>query len=341
MLDKYLNQVLKGHNLSREESMDAMASIMEGKATAAQIAGFMTAMRMKGESVEEITGFVMTMREKAVSVDADPFHLVDTCGTGGDGGKTFNISTASAIVAAAGGVRVAKHGNRAISSRSGSADVLEALGIPVQLNAEQARRLLEETHLCFLFAPLYHHAMKYAAGPRKELGFRSFFNLLGPLTNPAGADRQLIGVYDVNLVEKVALVLREIGLKKALVVAGTDGLDEISISAPTRVAELNGQSIQSYDITPEEMGLDRYSLSQVAGGTSEENARMIQGLLSGEKGAHRDIVCLNSGAVFYLDEKADSIQEGVQLARRIIDSGRALDKLNQLRLLSGEVSNAS
>ncbi len=341
MFQQMLKRVVSGESLSREEARQAMALMMEGEATASQIAGFITAMKMKGETVEEIVGFATTMREKARSLHIDQQGLVDTCGTGGDGGKTFNISTASAIVAAAGGVRVAKHGNRAVSSKSGSADVLEALGISIQLAGEQAESCLNKTNLCFMFAPLYHQAMKHAAVPRKEVGFPSFFNLLGPLTNPAGAEYQLVGVYDETVQEKVAYVLKELGLKRVLVVHGEDGLDELSISSPTRVVELNQGLIRNYTVTPEQMGLKRYALEDISGGSASDNAEIMKSIFAGDRGAYRDVVCLNSGAVFYLAGKTDTIEEGIVLAQQVIDEGLAEQKLNQLIEVTGEIEYAS
>lgn len=341
MFPMVLHKLIGGQDLSREEAMKAMEWVMDGKATPAQIASFATSLRMKGETVEEITGFALTMRNKAVSLNTNSACLVDTCGTGGDGGVTFNISTASAIVAAAGGIRVAKHGNRAVSGRSGSADVLEALGISISLGVEQAHHCLERTNLCFMFAPLYHQAMKHAAGVRKEIGFRSVFNLLGPLTNPAGADRQLLGVFDPGVAEKTANVLKELGIKRALVVAGLDGLDELSVSAPSLVVEVSGGMIRSYQFTPEEAGLERSPLTAVSGGDAQYNAEVIRSVMSGERGAPRDIVCLNAGAVFYLAEKADSLQEGVQKAQEVIDTGQGAEKLAELVRVTRGLGHAS
>ncbi|GAB7387519.1 anthranilate phosphoribosyltransferase [Bacillaceae bacterium] len=330
MFQRVLNRLVNGESLTREEARDTMEKVMSGEATPSQIASFLTALRMKGESVDEITGFAETMRKKAEKLHVPNDNLLDTCGTGGDGGITFNISTAAAIVAAAGGVRIAKHGNRAVSGKSGSADVLEALGIAIQLTSDEAVQCLEETNLCFLFAPLYHKAMKHAVAPRKEIGFRTVFNLLGPLTNPAGADRQLIGVYDVNLTEKIAQVAAQMGLKRALVVSGYDGLDEISISDATKIVEVKGGAIEVYELQPQDVGLPRYPLQEVAGGTAAENARIIRSIFEGKKGAFRDIVVLNTAAALYLAEKAASLKDGVRLAQEIIDSGEALGKLEQL-----------
>jgi len=266
--------------------------------------------------------------------------LLDTCGTGGDGGISFNISTAAALVAAAGGVRVAKHGNRAVSSKSGSADVLEALGVTITTTPEAAERCLEETNLCFLFAPQYHQAMKHAVEPRRQLGFRTVFNLLGPLTNPARADRQLLGIYDRNLGLKIADVLNEMGVKRALVVAGADGLDEISVSEPTYIVEVDHGAISSYTIHPEMFGLSSHPLTDIAGGDARENAGIIRRILDGEPGAYRDVVVLNAAAAFYLSEQVGSIAEGVRLVEELLDTGRAKHKLAQLIQVTGGVSHA-
>lgn len=342
MFKGILGKVVEGQSLNRDEAKEAMEIIMSGEATVGQITSFITALRMKNETVEEITGFVETMRSKALGITMDTEHLLDTVGTGGDGGISFNISTASTVVASAGGVRIAKHGNRKVSSKSGSADVLEALGVNINLTPKEAVRCLEETNLCFLFAPIYHKAMKYAAEPRQQIGFRTVFNMLGPLTNPAGADRQLIGVYDKDLCRKFAEVLQNMGSKRALVVAGADGLDEISISGTTYVAELNEEGIREYTIEPSQFGLATYPIEAVAGGNSAENAQIIRNIFAGEKGAFRDIVVINSAAAYYLDEKVSSLAEGVKMAQDMIDTGKAADKLHHLiTVSSGGVENAS
>ncbi len=329
-IQQAIAKVVLGQPLTRLETSSVMAQVMDGETSAAQIASLITGLRMKGETIEEITGFAQTMRAKALRVETMQDGLLDTCGTGGDGRHTFNISTASAIVAAAGGVRIAKHGNRAISSKSGSADVLEALGVNIQITAEQAARCLSETGLCFMFAPLFHGSMRHAAAPRKEIGIRTVFNLLGPLTNPAGADRQLVGVYDRKLTPLMAGVLKELGLKRALVVASEDGLDEISVSAPTVVSELKDGIIETYTITPESLGITRSPITEIDGGDAAHNAQLIVQILNGVKGANRDIVVLNSAACFYLSGLADTISGGVALAQNVIDSGKAKDQLEQL-----------
>lgn len=341
MIQTAIRKVVSKENLTREEARMAMAQIMEGKATDAQIAALITALRLKGESREEITGFAQTMREKANRLQTTQMQLLDTCGTGGDGGTTFNISTAAAIVAAAGDVRVAKHGNRAVSSKSGSADVLEALGVHIHVDAVQAQHCLDEIGICFMFAPSFHQAMKYAVGPRKEIGIRTVFNILGPLTNPAGADRQIIGVFDRHITEVMAEVLRELGTVRAMVVAGLDGLDEISLSAPTKVTELKEGSIHTYEVTPEQLGCRTYPLEAVAGGDAKENAELIRQIFAGQKGAHRDIVLLNAGASLYLADKTASLREGVQLAGQIIDSGQAAKKLERLIQVTGAFKHVS
>jgi anthranilate phosphoribosyltransferase len=336
-----LDRLIRGHNLTREEARQTMELIMDGEATPAQIGAFLTILRMKGETLDEITGFAETMRSKSRRVRTDQEGLLDTCGTGGDGGRTFNISTAAAIVAAAGGVRVAKHGNRAMSSKSGSADVLEALGVNIQLDAVQAEACLNRVGLCFMFAQLYHQSMKHAAGPRREIGFRTVFNLLGPLTNPARADRQLMGVYDRSRTELIALAMRELGVQRALVVASHDGLDEISLSAPTQITELKQGVISTFTVTPESLGLTPAALEDIAGGDAEENARIIRNIFAGEKGARRDVVLANAGACFYVTGRSASLQDGVRLAAEIIDSGKAEAKLIELIACTEELAHVS
>ncbi|WP_392389023.1 anthranilate phosphoribosyltransferase [Gorillibacterium timonense] len=334
-------KVADGRDLSRTEARQAMAEIMEGQATAAQIGSLITALRMKGETAEEITGFAELMRLKANRVNTEQNDLLDTCGTGGDGAKTFNISTASALVAAAGGIRVAKHGNRAMSSASGSADVLEALGVNIYLDQAQAAECLSRIGICFLFAQTYHGSMKHAAGPRKELGIRTVFNLLGPLTNPAGADRQLLGLFDRSKTELIAEVMRSLGVSRGLVVGSLDGLDEISVSAPTKITELRDGSIATKEIAPEELGLGTYELSELAGGDAAVNAEIIRRVLKGERGAARDVVLANAGACFYVAGRTDSLRQGVVLAEAVIDSGRAAAKLAELVACTREASHVS
>jgi len=340
-VQKAISKVVSGEHLSREEARSVMSDIMEGAATSAQIGSLLTALRIKGETLEEITGFAETMRHKAVQVNVQQTDLLDTCGTGGDGAETFNISTTAAIVAAAGGIRVAKHGNRAMSSKSGSADVLEALGINITLNSEQAAQCLDRLGICFMFAQSYHQSMKHVAAPRRELGFRTVFNLLGPLTNPAGADRQVLGVFDRSKTELLAQALQALGLKRALVVASEDGLDEFSISAPTKVTELKQNIIETYTITPDDLGLRAHSIKDVAGGDATLNAEIMRHIFAGAKGPHRDIVLANAAACFYVTGHVGTLQQGVKLAADIIDSGRAIQKLNDLIHFTGELSHVS
>jgi anthranilate phosphoribosyltransferase len=341
MLSAAIEQIIRGQHLDRVTARAAMGEIMDGTATPAQIGAFLAALRLKGEQTEEIIGFAQAMRERSVTFPLQMDGLVDTCGTGGDGTHTFNISTAASIVAATAGVKVAKHGNRAVSSRSGSADVLEALGVPITLSPAEAATCLKETHLCFLFAPLYHQAMKHAAGPRKELAIRTVFNLLGPLTNPAGAKRQLLGVYDASLLPRIAEVLAELGVEKALVVAGEDGLDELTVTGRSHVAELSNGEIKTYTVMPEQFDLGTYSLESLRGGDAYLNATIIREVFAGKRGAARDIVLLNAGAILYVADHVDSIEEGIIRAGELIDSGEVLRKLEQIREVAGGVTNAS
>ncbi|MEC0243323.1 anthranilate phosphoribosyltransferase [Paenibacillus dokdonensis] len=336
-----LNQLIGGQDLTREEARLLMSSIMEGNVTQSQIGALLMALRIKGETVEEITGFAEAMRNVASTVQTDNEKLLDTCGTGGSGIHKFNISTASAIISSSASVRVAKHGNRSASGRAGSADVLEALGVNIHLSSEQAKRCLDEIGICFLFAQLYHPSMKHAAAPRKELGIRTVFNMLGPLTNPAGADRQLLGIYDRNRTQMIAEVLRELGSKRALVVTSHDGLDEISISASTQVSELRDGEVRTYDIHPHDLGLDVHPLESVLGGDALQNAKIVESVLQGEKSPYRDVVLANAGACIYVSGLSDSIAEGVLTAAKAIDTGSAYAKLQQLIQMTGELSYVS
>lgn len=340
-LPQALAKLTVGGDLTLEEARAVMSQIMKGEATNAQIAGIVIALRMKGETVDEITGFAEAMRSFSDRVRTKHEGLLDTCGTGGSGIHKFNISTSSAIIAAAAGARVAKHGNRAMSGKAGSADVLEALGVNIQLTAEEAADCLERTGICFMFAQLYHPALKHAAAPRRELGVRTIFNMLGPLANPADADRQLMGLYDRTKTETVAHVLGRLGLKRAMVVGSHDGLDEISISAPTRISELRNGDVMTYDITPEEIGLKTVPLGEVQGGDAAVNAAIIRRVFAGERSAYREIVLANAGACIYVADRAASLAEGVQTAARMIDSGAAMDKLNEWIATTGEVSHVS
>ncbi len=313
-----------------------MNEIMGGETTPTQNAAFLAALSTKSakaETIDEISGCAAAMREHAIPVETglDTFEIV---GTGGDGAHSFNISTTSLFVLAAGGVKVAKHGNRAASSSSGTADCLEALGINIQQDPETCKRLLEEVGACFMFAQKYHSSMKYVGSIRRELGVRTVFNILGPITNPARPAYQLLGVYDEYLVEPMAKVLSSLGVKRGLVVYGQDKLDEISVSAPTTVCEFDGGEYRTYTITPEDFGLTRAQKSDIVGGTPAENAQITLDILSGVKGPKRDIVLLNAGAGLYIAEKADSLAEGVKLAAELIDSGAALKKVDELRRAS-------
>lgn len=330
MIQTVFNRLIQGMNLEREEARGVMEMLMNGELTHAQIGGLLTALRIKGETVDEIAGFAEVMRNHANRLHTETKQLLDTCGTGGSGIHKFNISTTSAIVASSVSVRVAKHGNRSASGRAGSADVLEALGVNIHLSADQAKHCLDDIGICFLFAQLYHPSMKYAAAPRKELGVRTVFNMLGPLTNPAGADRQVLGIYDRDKTETVAEVLKELGLKRALVVTSHEGLDEISISSATRISELRNGTVTTYDVHPSELGLGTYPLSEMMGGDPVTNADIIRRVLQGEKGAYRDVVLANAGACIYISGLADSIREGVVIAAESIDTGKAYGKLEQL-----------
>ncbi|WP_178022670.1 anthranilate phosphoribosyltransferase [uncultured Paenibacillus sp.] len=336
-----IGRLIEGRHLAREEARGVMQAIMNGESTPAQIGSLLTALRIKGETVEEITGFAEAMRGASSRIHTETQKLLDTCGTGGSGIHKINVSTTAAIVAASVSVRVAKHGNRSASGRSGSADVLEALGVNIQLDAGQAKRCLDDIGICFMFSQLYHPSMKHAAGPRKELGIRTVFNMLGPLTNPAGADRQVLGIYDGSRTSTIAEVLRELGSKRALVVSSREGLDEISISSPTRVSELKNGAITTYDLQPEDLGLQTYPLEAMIGGDPQTNAEIVRRVLQGERGAHRDVVLANAGACVYVSGLADNVREGVAIAAEAIDSGKAYAKLEQLIQTTGELSYVS
>lgn len=329
MLRKAISKLIEGKNLSEAEIVEALSCIMEGKATQAQIGSFITALRIKGETTEEITGCAKVMREKAERISPNVEYYIDTCGTGGDGTNTFNISTAVAFVAAAGGVAVAKHGNRSVSSRSGSADVLEVLGANIDLNPMQVKECIEQVGIGFMFAPAFHKSMKYAAGPRKELGIRTVFNILGPLTNPANAKGQLLGVFSEKLTEPVANVLLNLGIERAMVIHGRDGMDEITTTTSTKVSEVRNNEVVNYELNPEKYGFKLASKEDLTGKDAEENAKIILGIFNGEKGPKRDIVVLNSAAALYVGKVASCIEEGIEIAQEIIDSKKALKKLNE------------
>jgi anthranilate phosphoribosyltransferase len=326
-----LKQVTSGKSLSITEASDAFNDIMSGNATDAQIAAFIVALRMKGETPDEITGAATVMREKATHVvPSNPLHLIDTCGTGGDCAHTFNISTAAAFVAAGAGATVAKHGNRSVSSKCGSADVLEALGVNINIDALAMKKCLDEAGICFLFALLLHKAMKYAIGPRKEIGIRTIFNILGPLTNPSLAPAQLLGVFSEELTATMAVVLKNMGSTRAYVVHGMDNLDEITTTAETLVAEVADGAVKTYRIKPEDFGFARSPLSSLVGGSAAENAGIIREILSGAPGPRRDITLLNAGFAIAASGIAASPRDGVVLARKSIDSGAAAKKLEGL-----------
>ncbi len=317
-------------SLSEKEAEEVMLEIMNGQATPAQIAAYLMGLRLKGETVEEIAGSARAMREKATRIRvADPL-VVDTCGTGGDRAHTFNISTTAAFVVAGGGLTVAKHGNRSVSSKSGSADVLAALGVKIDLPTERIEDCVNEIGIGFLFAPLFHGAMKHCAGPRQEMGVRTLLNILGPLTNPAGAAIQVLGVYDGNLTEVMAKVLIHLGTQHCFVVHGMDGLDEITLTDRTRVSEGKAGVVSSYFIEPDEFGLHRVRLKELTGGTAEENAQITRDILRGRKGPKRDIVCLNVAPAFVAAGRAKTLQEGFVLANKAIDSGAAMERLEKL-----------
>ena len=337
MIQQAIHDVIEGQDLSFEAAREVMNEIMSGETTPAQMAAFLTGLRMKGETIDEITACATVMREKALRLEPD-FPVIDIVGTGGDEVGTFNISTTSAFVVAAGGVPVAKHGNRSVSSKSGAADVLECLGVQLNLTAEQSGQILKDTGMCFLFAQTHHSSMKYAGPVRKELGIRTIFNILGPLSNPAGATMQLLGVYDRKLVEPLAQVLSNLGVKRGLVVCGDDGLDEATVTGITHVCEIRFGELIPYDITPEEFGLSRSSLSDLLGGTPEENAQITRDILSGAiKGPKRDIVVLNSALSLYLGIDDCTISQCIKKAEDLIDSGKALKKLNQFVSATTEV----
>ena len=330
-----ISRVIARHDLSSEEMSSVMRTIMTGNATPAQIGGFLIGLRMKGETVTEIAAAATVMRELAARVDTGSgAHLVDTCGTGGDASGTFNISTASAFVAAAAGARVAKHGNRSVSSKSGSADVLEAAGVNLGLTPLQVAECIESVGVGFMFAPAHHGAMKHAIGPRREMGVRTIFNVLGPLTNPAGAPNQVLGVFSEDLLEPMARVLQQLGSRHVLVVHARDGLDEISIGEKTEIAELKDGAIRRYSIHPEEFGMRRAPISKLTVATAQESLSIIRGVLEDSPGPARDIVQLNAGAAVYAAGLANSLAEGIGKAGEAISSGEARNRLDKLVVLT-------
>lgn len=344
MMRQYIAKVIKGEHLTEDEMGKVMTVIMAGEATPAQIGAFATALRIKGETIDEITGAAVAVRARStkvflgnhgINIDRDEINaeeetILDTCGTGGDGTHTFNVSTATAFVAAGAGVKVAKHGNRAVSSACGSADVLESLGVPLDITPTDVERCVREIGIGFLYAPLFHGAMKYAAGPRREIGIRTIFNLLGPLTNPAGASAQVLGVYALDLTEKLAGVLGRLGTREAFVVCGEGTFDEISICGKTRISHLKAGSVNTFDLVPEEFGMKRAAPGAVRGGDAGENARIIRAILDGERGPKRDMVLLNAAAAFVASGVDLGIREGIERAEKSIDSGAAREKLHAL-----------
>lgn len=348
MIKKAIARVVEREDLSEGEMIEVMDQIMSGGATQAQIGAFITALRMKGETVDEITGAARVMRERAtpihvgkgvVDIDRDDINIdqetiLDVVGTGGDGTNTFNISTTVTFVVSACGVKVAKHGNRSVSSLCGSADVLEALGVNLDITPETVERCIAEIGIGFLFAPALHGAMKYAIGPRKEIGIRTIFNILGPLTNPAGADCQVMGVYREDMVEKLANVLHKLGCRRGFVVHGLDGMDEVTLTTATVIAEVSPDSVKLRRFSPAELGFDCCGMEELRGGNAVENALIVKGVLSGEAGARRQIVLLNSAFALVAAGKAATLADGVSLAEEAIDSGRALQQLERLAAMT-------
>lgn len=332
MIKEAIMEIVDKKDLSYEEAYQVMNEIMSGETTPTQNAAFLAALSTKStraETIDEISGCAAAMRDHAIKVDTRGLEVMEIVGTGGDKAQSFNISTTGAFIMAAAGIKVAKHGNRAASSKSGTADCLEALGANISLEPDKCRSLLETTGMCFLFAQKYHTSMKYVGAIRKELGIRTVFNILGPITNPASPTYQLLGVYDSSLVEPLAKVLTKLGVKRGMVVYGTDCLDEISISAPTLICEFEDGKYNTYEIAPEEFGLTRATKNDIVGGTPKENAEITRAILSGEKGPKRDTVLLNSGAALYIAKKAPTFGEGIELAAELIDSGKATAKLGE------------
>jgi anthranilate phosphoribosyltransferase len=335
MISQTIEKVLAKQDLTTDEMTSIMNTIMEGGATPAQIGGFLTALRMKGETVEEITAGARVMRSKSLKVNIPGPFTIDTCGTGGDKANTFNISTAAALVAAAAGCTVLKHGNRSVSSLCGSADVLESLGVNIDLQPEAVQRCVEKLNIGFMFAPRFHKAMQHVAGTRRELGVRTIFNVLGPLTNPAGAKSQIMGVFSEHLTEVMPMVLRNLGVERAMVVYGMDGLDEITVTDKTKISELKDGKINTKTLDPRDYGIPFSKSNEIKGGSQLENAQLIRKVLSGKEDARRNIVLLNAGAAIYIGNLADSIEKGIEIAAKTINSGLAMEKLNHLIALTG------
>jgi anthranilate phosphoribosyltransferase len=338
MIDVAIRKVVDGKDLGRDEMHEVFGEVMDGRATDVQKSALLIALRMKGETSEEITGAALAMRERVSPLTVDRERIIDTCGTGGDGRGTFNVSTIAALVAAGAGASVAKHGNRAVSSSCGSADVLAELGVAIDLDAARMSEVLRRTGISFLFAPKLHPAMGAVAGIRRELGVRTIFNVLGPLTNPAFARRQVLGVYSLHLVEILGRVLLALGAEHALVVHSADGLDEISISASTFVCEVRDGDVREFELTPEEIGVGRHAMTEISGGDARENARIVREVLSGANGARHEIVAANAGAALYVSGAAPTIREGVKMARESISSGQAMTKLQELVAVTNELA---
>ena len=336
MIIKAISKIIEGFDLSKREMVDVMSQILNGQASDAQIAAFMTALRLKGETVEEIAGAAQVMRDKARKISAKTENIVDTCGTGGDGAKTFNISTTAAFIAAGAGVTVAKHGNRSVSSQSGSADVLKALGVNIDVEERKVEQCLNEIGIGFLFAPKLHGAMKHAIGPRREIKIRTIFNILGPLSNPAGAKNQVIGVYDPKLTGVLANVLKDMGSKHVMVVHGKDGMDEITLTTTTSISELKNNVIKEYYFNPRDYGLALCKPADLLGGDPKENAIITTSILLGVKGPQRDIALLNAAAAIIVAQKAENFPLALSLAEESIDSGAAYRKLEKLIKLTQE-----
>lgn len=335
MIGEAIAKLVKKEDIGYEMAKKVMDEIMSGTAGDIQKSAYLTALAMKGETIEEITGSAEEMRAHAVALEHDG-DVLEIVGTGGDGSNSFNISTTAALIISAAGVPVAKHGNRAASSRSGAADCLEALGVNITVSPEKSREILEKIGICFLFAQKYHTAMKYVAPVRKELGIRTIFNILGPLANPARATLQVMGVYDTGMVVPMAKVLSNLGVKRGMVVYGEDKLDEISLSAPTRVCEIKDGAFREYTITPEQFGMERCTKEELTGGTPQENAQITLNILSGVKGAKRNAAVLNAAAALYVADRAKSMEEGVKLAEEMLDSGKAMEQLRKFIALSNE-----
>ena len=329
MIKEAISKLIQRQNLNRQEAEEVLLEIMEGKSTDAKIAALLTALRMKGETIDEIAAFAKIMRQKAVNINPKVESLVDTCGTGGDNSNTFNISTACALVVSGAGIPVAKHGNKSVSSKCGSADVLAELGINIELNPKQVEKCIEETGFGFMYAPLFHPAMKFVSNARREIGVRTIFNLLGPLTNPANAKSQLIGVFDETLLEEIVKVLKYLGSSHVIAVNGSS-LDEITVCGKTKVCELKNNKIKSYFLEPMDFGFEKSNLHQIAGGSPAENSKIIIDILNGKKGPKRDVVVMNSAAAIMASDKAKALKDAVGIAEQSIDSGNALKKLKEI-----------